>query len=118
MKNVAYIFDTDGGQSTDNVLFPGDEPDDEQYVNSLFGYSVAAARGMIAVGAPTEEWGRVYIFDKAAGTKCRQAKLKGEVEADEEVRRFGWSVEIGGTPSVGFVAVGNDNGVEIQPFST
>jgi len=132
--DAAYIFDTAGALKEE--LLPEEVPAG----SNGFGFAVAAANGVIAVGAPLEKTvppggkgeimqGSVYLFDAAGkriGSKLRPAHPKS---LDE----YGWSVQIGSTPPTmvggeaveqpplasGFVAVGSLYGgsVEIHTFS-
>jgi len=121
--DVAYIFDTTGGQKGEHEL----EPKVTSANGNWFGHSVAAANGVIAVGAPKEDnWrGSVYLFDTAGKHQDKFAS----VDPEASYSGFGWLVEIGSAPPTppdhneqlpgnGFVAVSNrEKAIEVQTFS-
>ena len=72
---AAYVYRWDGTRWCQEARLTASDGYDNQY----FGWSVAAGRDFVAVGAPEKDQslnaGSVYIFRKVAGTWIEEAKL-------------------------------------------
>ncbi len=102
----AYLFDASTGVQIAKLL-PSDGATLDQ-----FGWSIALANGVVAVGAPGDDGnsynsGSVYLFDASTGIQI--AKLLASDGAAGG--RFGWSIALAnGVVAVG-VPYGGDNGL-------
>lgn len=102
-SGAAYLFDSSNGSQIAKLIA------NDGAAGDRFGFSVAIADGVVAIGAPNDVHagiasGSVYLFDATTGVL--QAKL---LPSDpDEGDQFGYSVAVsGGVVAVG--AIGNDD---------
>jgi hypothetical protein len=127
LAGAAYLFQKDFG-GEDNWGFDKKIVATDRHEGARFGSSISLSNGLLAVGAPSEEWdteganklsfaGAVYLFDKNQGGAGNWGQVKKLVAADRGISdRFGSTVAISDSLLVVGVPYDGDDANGLNPL--